>query len=354
MKSLRNAAATAWPGVLALVLATVIVYSLRESIGHASERIMHAWLPLLLLVPYRALPLALDALGWWILLARTVPYRFVWWTATVRDGVSRLLPVASVGGEVVGVRLACWRLRDSSAVIASVIVEVLVTLGMQAIFALFGIAALAHSVALHRALWPLGAASAATLAVLAACAWWLRRGAPFDVLMALARRVLGHSPLLRAGHSRRLDAALRALAQRPRAWLAALAWQLAGQAAGAIENFFALWVMGVPVTFSDAVAIEAVAQIARHVAFFVPLGVGVQDAAIVLTSQLAGIGTEAALSLALVKRMREVLSGGLALASWLVAERVRRAGGPRELVDVTPSRSKNTATLETETYPNER
>ncbi|WP_250523546.1 MULTISPECIES: hypothetical protein [unclassified Caballeronia] len=76
MKSLRNAAATAWPGVLALVLATVIVYSLRESIGHASERIMHAWLPLLLLVPYRALPLALDALGWWILLARTVPYRF--------------------------------------------------------------------------------------------------------------------------------------------------------------------------------------------------------------------------------------------------------------------------------------
>ncbi|VXB43644.1 conserved membrane hypothetical protein [Burkholderia sp. 8Y] len=327
MIALRKAAATAWPGVLALVAALVIGYTLRDSIGQASERIMHAWLPLLLLVPYRAVPLALDALGWWILLARAVPFRFVWWIATVRDGVSRLLPVASVGGEVVGVRLACWKLRDSSAVIASVIVEVLVTLGMQAIFAIIGIAALAHAAALHRALWPLAAASAATLAALGGCAWWLRRGAPFDVLLALARRVLGSSPLLRAGHSRRLDAALRALAQRPRAWLAALAWQLAGQAAGALENFFALWAMGVPVTLTDAVAIEAITQIARHVAFFVPLGVGVQDAAIVLTAQLAGLGTEAAVSLALVKRMREVLSGGLALASWLVAERVRRKAG---------------------------
>jgi len=321
----RKAAAAAWPGGLAIIVAIVIGFALRDSIGQASERIMHAWLPLLLLVPYRALPLALDALGWWMLLSRAAPFAFVWWIAMVRDGVSRLLPVASIGGEVVGVRLACWKLRDAAAVAASVIVEVLVTVGMQAIFAIIGIAALARSASFSRATWPLAAASAATLVALLACYGCLRRGAPIDALTRLAERFLGaHNPLLRAVPSRRLDAALRAQAQRPRAWFAALAAQLAGQAAGALENMFALWVMGVPVTLADAFAIEAVAQIARHVAFFVPLGVGVQDAAIVLTTQLVGLSSDAALSLALIKRMREALSGGLALASWLVAERVRR------------------------------
>jgi len=244
--------------------------------------------------------------------------------AAVRDGVSRLLPVASIGGEAVGVRLACWKVHDLPAVIASVIVEVLITLAMQAIFATIGIAMLARSAALGRAAWPLAAASATTIVAVAASYVWLRHGAPFLTLIRVTRRVLGrcHS-LLIAVPSCQLDDALRAQTHAPRRWLAALIAQLTGQVVGAFENQFALWAIGVPITFSNALAIEAVAQIARHVAFFVPLGVGVQDAAIVLTSQIAGLSTEAALSLALIKRMREVLSGGLGIGSWLLVEAAR-------------------------------
>jgi hypothetical protein len=34
---------------------------------------------------------------------------YVFWPTTVRDAVDRLLPVASVGGSVVGVRILQWR-----------------------------------------------------------------------------------------------------------------------------------------------------------------------------------------------------------------------------------------------------
>jgi hypothetical protein len=53
----------------------------------------------------------------------------------------------------------------------------------------------------------------------------------------------------------------------------------------------------------------------------------VQDAAVVLLAQMFGVDREVAFSLALVKRMREVVFGCLALVSWQVVEVFwRRAG----------------------------
>ena len=72
-----------------------------------------------------------------------------------------------------------------------------------------------------------------------------------------------------------------------------------------------------------ALAIEALTQAARHAAFMVPAGLGIQEAAVVLLAQLFGVGPDVAFSLALVKRMREVVFGCFALLSWQGAELVR-------------------------------
>ncbi|MGN4075784.1 lysylphosphatidylglycerol synthase domain-containing protein, partial [Burkholderia gladioli] len=58
----------------------------------------------------------------------------------------------------------------------------------------------------------------------------------------------------------------------------------------------------------------------RHAAFMVPGGLGVQEATVVLLAQMFGVDRETALSLALVKRARELLFGALALVSWQGAE----------------------------------
>ena len=67
---------------------------------------------LLWIVPFHTLPLILDAEGWRALLRPRDPEGyatrpFLVWIAAVREAVSRLLPVASIRGEIVGTRLAC-------------------------------------------------------------------------------------------------------------------------------------------------------------------------------------------------------------------------------------------------------
>jgi uncharacterized membrane protein YbhN (UPF0104 family) len=98
--------------------------------------------------------------------------------------------------------------------------------------------------------------------------------------------------------------------------LTALGWQLAGLIAGTLEVWFALRLLGHPVTMGQALAIEALTQAARHVAFFVPAGLGVQEAVILLLGDALGVSPQVSLSLALVKRARELLFGVPALLSW--------------------------------------
>jgi hypothetical protein len=79
---------------------------------------------------------------------------------------------------------------------------------------------------------------------------------------------------------------------------------------------------------------EAVAQIARHIASSMPLAASVEEAAIVMMSALPGLSTEAALSLARIKRTREALSRGLRAGA------MARSRGSRGSRRVGPGRGK--------------
>jgi putative membrane protein len=140
--------------------------------------------------------------------------------------------------------------------------------------------------------------------------------------------LLGPSGSLLLGvDGRQLDADIDALLSRTGLIFKAFVWQLSGYLLGAFETWWALRLLGHPVPLGGALAIEGLTQAVRHAAFFVPAGVGVQDAAVVLLAQLFGVDREVALSLALVKRMREVLFGCAALVSWQGSEVFRRLGG---------------------------
>jgi uncharacterized membrane protein YbhN (UPF0104 family) len=74
--------------------------------------------------------------------------------------------------------------------------------------------------------------------------------------------------------------------------------------------------LGHPVGVAAALSIEALTLLIRSAAFFVPGGLGVQEAGIIMLGQLFGIDSSVSLSLALVKRMRETVMGVPALLSW--------------------------------------
>ena len=101
------------------------------------------------LIPYRALFFLLYAIGWAGAAqgerAGAPPgLGYVFWATTVRDAVDRLLPVASVGGSVVGVRILRWRGISGAAAGATVIVEILLTLVAVYLFTALGLVLLAE------------------------------------------------------------------------------------------------------------------------------------------------------------------------------------------------------------------
>lgn len=99
----------------------------------------------------------------------------------------------------------------------------------------------------------------------------------------------------------------RALGRRGGGWAGLL--YLLMWLAEASEGYLLLHLLGVPVSFTDAFAMEAVISVARGLAFFVPAGLGVQDASYVALLRAGGHGAplELAATFALLKRSRELL-----------------------------------------------
>ncbi|HLX00602.1 MAG TPA: lysylphosphatidylglycerol synthase domain-containing protein [Trinickia sp.] len=311
-----------WPVGIAILIALV----LREGVGDVMHVIGQAGFVLLWLVPFHALPLLLDAYAWHLLLARRASLPFLWWVATVREAVSRLLPSAGIGGEIVGIRLARWRVRDASFVTASVVVEVLVTIAVQYAFSALGLVLIIASTDDGGAT-SIGLALLLSLPLPVLAVLLLRRGGVFHAIERFATRALGSEHRLLQGiDGKRLDAEIDALMRQTGLVLRSFLWQLCGYVIGALETYWALAMLGHPVSIGGAVAIEALTQAVRHAAFIVPAGLGIQEVAVVLLAQMFGVNHDVALSLALVKRMREVLFGCLALGSWQLAElrRTRR------------------------------
>jgi len=318
-----------WLG-LPVGIAILVAMTLNVKLGAALQMIGQAGFALLLLIPLHALPLLLDAQGWYLLLERRASLAFLWWVATVREAVNRLLPVAGIGGEVVGIRLAQWRVPDSSGVAASVIVEVVVTLAVQYVFSAIGVVLIVASAQSGDAWMAIVLGLVLALPVPVILIVLMRRGGVFATIERFAKRLFGPShPVLQRIDGERLDAGINALMLRTGLLLRVFSWQLAGYVAGALETWIALALLRHPVSVGGAVAIEAITQAVRHVAFFVPAGLGVQEAAVVLLARLFGVDHNAALSLAFIKRMREVSFGCLALISWQCAELWRRAGEKR-------------------------
>jgi putative membrane protein len=283
---------------------------------------------LLWLIPYRGLYFLLYALGWLGLLRPYDPDQrarlaYVFWVTTVREAIDRLLPVATIGGGIVGVRLMCWRGLSAVAVSATVIVEILLTLVALYLFAVLGLLLLLglspEGPQYHRLL----PAVLLSLPIPVVTALLLRYGSVFTVLESFLRSMVGISAMSEAAAG--LDRELRACLRRGGSLFFAGSLQLVALITSSFEIWFVLHLLGRPIDFSAAVILESLTQALRHLAFFVPAGLGVQEASLVLLGHALGVSSELALAVSLAKRIRELLCGLPPLASWqfLEARRLR-------------------------------
>jgi putative membrane protein len=313
--------AAGFGGLIGLALLTVLF--VRQGVADVLHALGLAGWPLLWLAPYRMLFFLLYAIGWFRLLQPCDPqgragFGYVLWVTTVREAIDRLLPVASVGGSVAGVRLLCLRGLAGAPVAATVIVEILLTLVILYLFTVLGLLLLVqlHSAGMDHRGWLPGMLLFLPVPVVSALL--LRYGSVFGRLQKFMAPLAGAGAL--SQNAVALDQELRNCFRRWRSLLLAGALQFAAFVSGAFEIWFALRLFGHPIEPAEALAMESLMQAARHFAFIVPAGLGVQEASLVLVGHAFGVGRELALAVSVAKRMREVLCGLPPLLSWQYVE----------------------------------
>lgn len=339
--------------VLGLIgLAVVIALVIRAGGRAVLAALAAAGWSLLWLVPLRLAPIGLDAFGWRLLLAPRDPQHLARWpvlvaVAAVRESVNRLLPVAGVGGELVGIRILARRGLAAAPVAASVVTETVLTLVSLVIFAAMGLVGLFSLTHGNASLAPLFTGLLLALPVPALGLWLINEGR----LVAWIERLTSIVVVANAPTPGWLasmpvfESELSELARRRVRLLLTALLQLSGLAVGAAEVWLALRLLGRPVGVAPALVIESGVLFIRNMAFAIPAGLGAQEAGVVLICAALGLGQEAAVGLALAKRMREVVFGVPALVGWHVWESMGGLPGCRRGAPATSAAASQQAEL---------
>src|SRR5262245_19955326 len=276
----------------------------------------------LAVIAFHPVQMTFSALAWQVLLPATPAPGLFAFTGLrwIREGVNNLLPVAQIGGEVVGARLLRRHGVPLAAGGASVTVDLTIEFLTQVIFTLIGLALLLSS--LHDpgiVPWTIGTAAlgAAVVSLLVAA----QRFGLFQILERSLVRLAERRPTWSSlGEVAGLDRAIKALYASP----ARLGWSslyhLISWLLGGLEVMLALHVVGASVDFRQALIIESLGQAFRAMGFAIPGSLGVQEGGFIIACGLFGVSPQAAIELSLLKRIREVALGIPALIAWQVIE----------------------------------
>lgn len=243
----------------------------------------------------------------------------------IRESVDNLLPVAQLGGEVASARLLARQDVSLPIASASIIADVTIETLTQAVFTLIGLSLIftladpgdaGHWAALGFAI----AVVFASLLVLAQRWGGIRL---FEKLLLTIADKMGWNRLEGIAG---LDTALNKVYQLHEKLLLAALYHLIAWSLGAFEVMIAAWALGYHLALGEAYVIESLAQAIRSAAFFVPGAVGVQEGAFIVLAGLFGIPADAAISISLTKRVRELVLGLPGLIVWQLHElRLRKA-----------------------------
>jgi putative membrane protein len=283
----------------------------------------------LAITAFHAIPLYLDALAWRALLdpADRASHAACTIARWIGESFSSVLPTAQVGGEVArGRALALYGVRYVAAA-ASVVVDMTIGLVSEMVYVILGVLVIAvlaaDSGAAQRDVLIAAVGGFGAISVLMLLAQLSR---PFGRLLRRIGGRLGKGVGGRLlGGAAAVESEVMRSYTRHGAIAACFAWRLAGWFSGAVEFWLALRLMDVPIDPLQAVALESAVQAVRSVAFMIPGGFGVQEAALVALGNAFGLGPDVMLALSLVKRAREYVLGGAGLLAWSWLERRNRA-----------------------------
>ena len=172
------------------------------------------------------------------------------WMRWIRELVSTLLPVAGVGGDVVGARLVHQRGVSGAQATASMVVDITVGSATQLVFVLVGVGLLTAN-RTHDAAATAWGLTAGVAMFAAAIAIFVRiqHNSMFGVLIGWAHRLAPKSWMSGfAGRAEAIDGAVVATYRRRLALSYSSALRLVGWVSGVGEVWLTMWALGKPLT----------------------------------------------------------------------------------------------------------
>jgi putative membrane protein len=300
---------------LGLVLAVAIIAY--QGFGAVAQAFAAVGFGIGAVVMIRAVELAGAGLGWWIVFPAAVrcPLHACIRVRFIREAINALLPVAQIGGEIAGVRVMTFFGIPGELAGATVLVDMLMQAFTLLLFTIVGIGVLATVVADQALVGSLIAGLAIMgLALFGFFAAQRFGGARlFDRLLMTLAEKLGWPAL--ASRASLHDNLVRIYADMPRL-AAALLVHLFVWFVGVFEVLVALRLMGFPVGYGEALAIESVGQAVRAAGFLMPGALGIQEAGFIAVCGVYGIPAAEALALSLVKRVPDLTIGLPFLFIW--------------------------------------
>lgn len=295
-------------------------------------------LALLAVVPY-GIAVTLDTAGWAAVL-RGLEARVAVWRLLGLRLSTEAVQLSFPGGPILAEGLKVWLLSrrfgvDVAEGSASLAVKKALQIGSQGVYlltaALVAGAWLADSSVLRPVLLGLAAFSIAVSGGMVAV---LLSGRVAERLWKVLRRV----PLARVQRwtlAREVafvdtDQHVRAVLQSHAPKLVvAFVWILGGWFAEAGESWLLLRLLGIDLSFPAVLAFEPVVSFARSAAFFIPAGLGVQDAGYMTLLRAANIpdATNRAAAFVLLKRFKELFWIAVGWALLLATRRDRQGAG---------------------------
>jgi putative membrane protein len=313
----KQAGVIAWLMGLAALIA-IATWSGWNAVGHAVASV--GW-GILLVVLVRGVTVSLAGTGWWLLfplkmrpqLKTCIALRFI------REAANVLLPLAQIGGDLIGAGLLTLYAVPGPLAAASVIVDVLLQAATQFLFALIGLLVLIALGGDAALTWvaALGLGLAGTMLV----GFYLvqRRGGQ-RILHFAINRFTGDRKWRAIATVDAVYHNLAAIYAARSDLVASIVVHMTGWIFGTVEVLVVFAFMGNPISLAEALVIESLMHAIRGAAFVIPSALGAQEGGLVLLCAIFGIPPEQAIALSLVKRAADLTLGVPGLIGWQLLE----------------------------------
>lgn len=240
------------------------------------------------------------------------------WARMVREAAADMLPFSQLGGIVLAARTLGGHAVATSKAYGAMVVDMTTEMAAQLVFTLFGLSLMASLLIGDDAVTSLRPLILGGTGVMVAIilGFFLAQRWVLDAMAGLAGRFVPGSAAMLG----EIRAELEHIYTHRLRVVIAFVLNLAAWVGSGIGAWIVLRFMEVDISVWSVLSLESLIFTLRGVAFAIPGGLGVQEAAYALAGPLFGLPAETALALSLAKRARDVAIGLPTLIVWQLRE----------------------------------